>query len=79
MKRIAHKIWIVLFVSISFDSLAQETDPQRAAELFIKMNDMLIDDVVVIPIVQRASEKYGLARDLNKENIAGGPFEAWRR
>jgi hypothetical protein len=37
---------------------------------------MLIDDVVVIPIVQRATEKYGLAKTLNKDNIAGGPFDA---
>nr|MBA3450248.1 peptide ABC transporter substrate-binding protein [Chloroflexia bacterium] len=59
-----------------YDQAAQETDPQKAAELFIAMNDMLIDDVVVIPIVQRASEKYGLAKTLNKENIAGGPFES---
>jgi peptide/nickel transport system substrate-binding protein len=59
-----------------YDEAAQTTDPQRAAELFIQMNDMLIDDVVVIPIVQRASEKYGLAKDLNKDNIAGGPFES---
>ena len=35
-----------------------------------------IEDVVVIPLVQRASEKYALATDLNKENIAGGPFES---
>jgi len=59
-----------------YDEAAQTTDPQRAAELFIQMNDMLIDDVVVIPIVQRASEKYGLAKTLNKDNIAGGPFES---
>jgi peptide/nickel transport system substrate-binding protein len=59
-----------------YDQAAKETDPEKAAELFIKMNDMLIDDVVVIPIVQRASEKYGIAKTLTKENIAGGPFEA---
>ena len=59
-----------------YDQAAKETDPQKAAELFIQMNDMLIDDVVVIPIVQRATEKYGLAKTLNKENIAGGPFDA---
>jgi peptide/nickel transport system substrate-binding protein len=59
-----------------YDEAAKETDPERAAELFIQMNDILIEDVVVIPIVQRASEKYGIAKDLNKENIAGGPFES---
>jgi hypothetical protein len=31
---------------------------------------------VVIPLVQRATEKYGLAKTLNKDNIAGGPFDA---
>jgi peptide/nickel transport system substrate-binding protein len=59
-----------------YDQAAKETDPEKAAELFIQMNDMLIDDVVVIPIVQRATEKYGLAKTLNKDNIAGGPFDA---
>src|SRR5215212_6994139 len=53
-----------------------ENNPQKAAELFIQMNDMLIDDVVVIPLVQRATEKYGLAKTLNEDNIAGGPFDA---
>jgi len=59
-----------------YDQAAQETNPEAANELFIQMNDTLIDDVVVIPLVQRASEKYGLAKTLNKENIAGGPFES---
>jgi len=59
-----------------YDEAAKETDPQRAADLFIQMNDILIDDVVVIPLVQRASEKFGIAKRLNKENIAGGPFES---
>ena len=40
------------------------------------MNDIIINDVVLIPLVQRASEKYGINKRLNKENVAGGPFEA---
>ncbi|MCC6315801.1 MAG: peptide ABC transporter substrate-binding protein [Thermomicrobiales bacterium] len=59
-----------------YDEAAKTTDPERADELFIQMNDIVIDDVVLIPIVQRASEKYALAKSLNHENIAGGPFEA---
>jgi peptide/nickel transport system substrate-binding protein len=59
-----------------YDEAAQTTDPARANDLFIAMNDMLIEDVVVIPLVQRASEKYALARTLNPENIAAGPFES---
>ena len=59
-----------------YDQAASETDPVKANELFIQMNDIIIDDVVLIPLVQRASEKYALAKTLRKENIAGGPFEA---
>jgi peptide/nickel transport system substrate-binding protein len=59
-----------------YDRAAKATDRQEADALFIQMNDILIDDVVVIPIVQRASEKYGIAKNLRKENIAGGPFES---
>jgi peptide/nickel transport system substrate-binding protein len=59
-----------------YDQAARETDPQKAADLFIQMNDILIDDVVVIPLVQRASEKYAIAKRLNHDNVAGGPFES---
>lgn len=31
-----------------------EIDPQKRREIFIKMNDLLIDEVVVIPLVNRA-------------------------
>ena len=69
-----------------YDRAATTSDPEEAADLFIQMNDIIINDVVLIPLVQRASEKYGIATDLEKENIAGGPFEAlywnianWRR
>jgi peptide/nickel transport system substrate-binding protein len=59
-----------------YDQVAATDDPEEAASIFIEMNDIIINDVVLIPIVQRASEKYGLSKRLNKENIAGGPFEA---
>ncbi len=59
-----------------YDEATKATDIQQADELFIKMNDMVVDDVVVIPLVQRASEKYAIAKSLNHDNIAGGPFEA---
>ena len=40
------------------------------------MNDIIIDDIVLIPLVQRASEKYALAKTLRNDNVGGGPFEA---
>jgi len=59
-----------------YTEAAKETDPERAAQLFIKMNDMLMDDIALIPLVQRAAEKYGIAKSLRPDNIAGGSFEA---
>jgi peptide/nickel transport system substrate-binding protein len=53
-----------------------ETDPEKAAELFIQMNDIAINDVAVIPLVQRAAEKYAISKTLNNNNIAGSFFEA---
>ena len=59
-----------------YDEAAKTADPKRANELFIQMNDMVVDDVVLVPLVQRASEKYAISKRLNHDNIAAGPFEA---
>jgi peptide/nickel transport system substrate-binding protein len=52
-----------------------ETDLEKAAELFIQMNDILIEDVAVIPIVNRAASKHGISTTLYEENVATSPFE----
>jgi peptide/nickel transport system substrate-binding protein len=59
-----------------FDSLAAETDPEKAAQTFIKMNDILINEVVIIPLVQRSAEKIAILNTLRETNIAGSPWEA---
>jgi peptide/nickel transport system substrate-binding protein len=59
-----------------YEEAAATSDPERAAELFIAMNDIIIQDVALIPIVQRAAEKYAIANRLNDANVAGGSFEA---
>jgi peptide/nickel transport system substrate-binding protein len=59
-----------------YDKAAKATDINEANALFIQMNDIVVDDVVVIPLVQRATEKYGIAKTLNHDNIEGGPFES---
>ncbi|MEO1342073.1 MAG: peptide ABC transporter substrate-binding protein, partial [Cyanobacteria bacterium J06635_13] len=33
---------------------SQELDPERRNQLFIQMNDLLIEDAAVIPLVHRA-------------------------
>lgn len=59
-----------------YHQVEKETDPEKAAQTFIQMNDILVNDVALIPLVQRAAEKYGISKTLRHENIAGGPFEA---
>jgi peptide/nickel transport system substrate-binding protein len=58
----------------AYDEVVKATDPEKAAELFIQMNDIVIDDYVIIPLVQRAS-KYGISLTLRDENVALGAFE----
>jgi peptide/nickel transport system substrate-binding protein len=58
-----------------FEQARLETDLEKAAELFIQLNDILINDVAVIPLVNRASDKYGISTTLRDENVALSPFE----
>lgn len=58
-----------------YDAVLEETDPERAAEMFIQMNDILIDEVVIIPLVQRPAEKYAIIDTLRDANMAAGSFE----
>ena len=59
----------------TFEQAAVEVDPVASAELFIALNDFVIDDNVVIPLVQRAAEKLAVSNRLVLDNIAAGPFE----
>ena len=58
-----------------YDQLASETDAEAAAALFIQMNDHLINDVVIVPEVARAVEKYAIANTLNNNNVASSLAE----
>jgi peptide/nickel transport system substrate-binding protein len=51
------------------------TDNERAAELIIQMNDILINEIVVIPQVNRAADKYCISNNLNNDNVAVSAFE----
>ncbi len=67
------------YVSAEYDSMfeqvTKEIDPEKSADLFIQMNDLLVGDQVIIPLVQRAAEKLAVSNRLRLENIAGGSFE----
>jgi peptide/nickel transport system substrate-binding protein len=58
-----------------YDDLLTMTDPEQAYEQLIAMNDTLINDVVIIPEVNRAADTYAISNDLNDANVAIGPFE----
>jgi peptide/nickel transport system substrate-binding protein len=57
-----------------FEAVRTEVDPEASAALFIAMNDLLVDDQVVIPVVQRG-DFLAISNRLSAENLGGGPFE----
>ncbi|MBA2277111.1 MAG: peptide ABC transporter substrate-binding protein [Chloroflexia bacterium] len=65
------------YQSDEYDALYEEllaaTEIEAATALLIEMNDIVINDVVVIPLVNRAGGNYAIANTLNQENIAAGP------
>jgi len=73
--------------SPEYDALLQksdtELDPEKRRQLFIQMNDMLIEDVVMIPIIYLY---HGIGVSTSIENIDPTPWDAsawniqnWRR
>jgi peptide/nickel transport system substrate-binding protein len=57
-----------------YEQAQVESDPEKQAELFIQMNDLVIDNNVVIPLVSPGN-KQAYSRTLNADNIGVGPFE----
>jgi peptide/nickel transport system substrate-binding protein len=56
-----------------FESLLQETDVARAQETSIALNDLVIENAVTIPLVQRTDSPYALGNRIRPENVAIGP------
>lgn len=50
-----------------------ETDPEQLADNFIALNDIVINDRVIIPLVVVGAAR-GVSKRLNPENIALAPF-----
>ena len=57
-----------------YEQAQTESDPERQAELFIQMNDIVINENAVIPLVSPGN-KQAYNRTINIDNIAVGPFE----
>ncbi|MDQ3540282.1 MAG: peptide ABC transporter substrate-binding protein [Chloroflexota bacterium] len=70
-----------------YDELLVQTDLEEAASRLIGLNDILINDVAIIPEVNRPSDTYAISQTLVPDNIAlGVGFELsywnvanWRR
>jgi peptide/nickel transport system substrate-binding protein len=67
------------YVSPEFDALYEEatstTDAERAVELFIQMNDLVVGDFVVVPLVARPFMVHALSNRLAEENTAPSSWE----
>ena len=57
-----------------YASLKKETDPAKRRDLIIKMNDLLVTDVVIIPLVARKSPVSGVSKQL--KGIKANPWDS---
>ena len=57
-----------------FEQVRKETDIEKAAEMFIKLNDIVINEIAVVPLVNRSQDTYAISNTLHDENVAFGPF-----
>jgi peptide/nickel transport system substrate-binding protein len=62
--------WVNAEYDAMYDEARATIDPERAAELYIAMNDLVISEVVLIPQVSRAAHKYAISNELVPDNIA---------
>jgi len=67
------------YVSEEYDAtflqLQSAKSLEEANELLITLNDIVINDVVVIPQVNRPSDQYAIANKINPANTTVGAFE----
>jgi peptide/nickel transport system substrate-binding protein len=58
-----------------YDQAVASTDLEQVAELCIQMNDILINDFVLIPVVSRSATKSAVSNKLVAENIGASGWE----
>ena len=58
-----------------YEQVRLETDLEKAAAMFIQMNDILIEDVAVVPIVNRAAAVSGVSTTLQEANLGTSDWE----
>lgn len=72
------------YINDDYDALYEQllvaTTLEEASELLIQMNDMVIDDRAVVPMVNRSADTFAIANTLREENVAIGvglEFDYW--
>jgi peptide/nickel transport system substrate-binding protein len=67
------------YVNPDFDDMYKEVrstiDPERAVELFIAMNDLIVGDFVVVPLVARPEFLYAFNNRIAAENVGASSWE----
>jgi peptide/nickel transport system substrate-binding protein len=58
----------------AWEKIATMSTQDEASELFIQLNDMVINDVVEIPLVQVVADRYAVNNRIRAENIAVTAF-----
>ena len=59
-----------------FEQARTELDPDKQVELFVRMNDLVIENVVVIPLVHR-NDVQGYAKNLEGLELSGWTSNLW--
>lgn len=66
--------WVNAEYDAAFDKLVGLTDPSEVAAQFIVLNDMVVSNVVEIPLVQVFADLYAIHNRIRKENVVVSPF-----
>jgi peptide/nickel transport system substrate-binding protein len=67
--------WINAEFDALYERLVAVTDLEEAAQILIQMNDIMINDIALIPLVNRAADKYAHSNRLVHDNVAISSFE----
>jgi peptide/nickel transport system substrate-binding protein len=57
-----------------YEAVQLETDLEAAAQMFIELNDILVNDAIMVPLVHRAGGVVAISTTLATDNMANGPF-----
>ena len=66
--------WVSAEYDAAFDELVALVDPADVAAQFILLNDLVVENVVEIPLVQTFADLFAINHRIRKENVVVSPF-----